>query len=242
MVALLFAVFTTLRGVVWNNLWWLVTVTVGAASLGLALAALADRSRGRAAVRTLLLLPLAISMVSASVIWTYVYGGPGAGQAARGAERGARLVRAPARSTSSTDRMSCPWNNVFLMVVMIWIETGFAMVVLSAAIDAIPADVVEAARVDGARSSQVFWRITLPQIVPALLVVIATLVVTAGRVFDLVKVGTGGQLGTDVLANRMYENLRNGALTTSSTFGVLVLVLALPVLWFALRRTKAALR
>ena len=171
-LALLFAVFTTLRGVIWNNLWWLVTVTVFATSLGLGLAALADRSRGRAAVRTLLLLPLVISMVSASVIWSYVYGVPRTGQAPGGLNAVLGWFGAgPVDVLHGPDVV--PWNNVFLMVVMIWIETGFAMVVLSAAISAIPDGVVEAARVDGARHSQVFWRITLPQIVPALLVVIA---------------------------------------------------------------------
>jgi len=240
-LALLFAVFGSLRAVIWNNLWWLVTVTVLATSLGLVLAALADRSRGRSAARTLLLVPLVISMVAATVIWTYVYNVPGPSHSPGSLNAVLGWFGAgPVDFLHGPDVI--PWNNLFQMVVMIWIETGFAMVVLTAAVTSVPTDVVEAARVDGAKDAQIFRRITLPQIVPALVIVIATLMVTATRVFDIVKVGTNGQDGTDVLANRMYENLRTGALTTSSTFAVLLLVLALPVVWFAARRAKASAR
>jgi alpha-glucoside transport system permease protein len=106
----------------------------------------------------------------------------------------------------------------------------------------VPSELIEAAKVDGANDVQVFWRITLPQIVPTLLVVITTLIVTVMKVFDLVKATTNGAFDTDVLANRMYENLRNGNFTMSSTVAVLILVLVLPVIYFNFRRTKQEVR
>jgi alpha-glucoside transport system permease protein len=135
-----------------------------------------------------------------------------------------------------------PWNNFFIMIIMIWIQTGFALVVLSAAIKAVPAELIEAAKVDGASDVQIFWRITVPQIIPTLIVVVTTLIVTIMKIFDLVKATTNGNFSTDVLANRMYENLRNGAFTISSTFAVLIFILVLPVMWFNFRRTKQEVR
>jgi alpha-glucoside transport system permease protein len=131
-----------------------------------------------------------------------------------------------------------PWNNFFIMVIMIWIQTGFAMVVLSAAIKSVPSELIEAAKVDGANDMQVFWKITVPQITPTIIVVVTTLIVTVMKIFDLVKATTNGNFDTDVLANRMYDNLRDGNFTLSSTFAVIVLVLVLPVMVFNFRRAK----
>jgi alpha-glucoside transport system permease protein len=131
-----------------------------------------------------------------------------------------------------------PWNNLFIMIIMIWIQTGFAMVVLSAAVKSVPSELIEAAKVDGASDVQVFWRITLPQIIPTLLVVITTLIVTVMKIFDIVKATTNGAFGTDVLANRMYTNLRDGNFTMSSTFSVIILVLVAPVIWWNFRRNR----
>ena len=113
-----------------------------------------------------------------------------------------------------------------------------AMVVLSAAIKSVPVDYLGAAKVDGASDVQVFWRITLPQIIPTIIVVVTTLTVTVMKVFDLVKATTNGNFGTDVLANRMYTNLRNGNFTMPSTFSVIILVLFAPVIWWNFRRNR----
>ena len=97
-----------------------------------------------------------------------------------------------------------PFNNMWLMVILIWIQTGFAMVILSAAIKAVPTELTEAAKIDGASESQVFWRVTVPQIAPTIGVVVTTLIVVVMKVFDIVKVTTNGNFGTQVIANEMY--------------------------------------
>jgi len=236
-IAILFAVFTVLRGVLWNNLWWVVTVTGLATIFGLGLAVLADRSRKETLAKTMIFMPLAISLVGAAIIWSYVYNIQAAGQAKGLLNSVLDLV-----GVKQIDFMRSadiiPWNNVFIMVIMIWVQTGFAMVVLSAAVKSVPSELIEAAKVDGASDVQVFWRITLPQIIPTLLVVITTLIVTVMKVFDVVKATTNGAFGTDVLANRMYTNLRDGNFTMSSTFSVIILVLVAPVIWWNFRRNR----
>jgi alpha-glucoside transport system permease protein len=98
-----------------------------------------------------------------------------------------------------------PFNNVWLMVVLIWIQTGFAMVILSAAIKAVPGDLIDAARIDGADERQVFYRVTLPTIVPTVIVIVTTLIVLVMKVFDIVRVMTNGNFGTQVIANEMWQ-------------------------------------
>lgn len=235
-IAVLLAVFSTLRGIIWNNLWWVAAVAGFATLFGLALAVLADRSRSENVAKTLIFMPMAISLVGAAIIWKYIYDTPGAGQA-----EGLLNVLWPGgpidflRGTSPTGTIA-PWNNFFIMMIMIWIQAGFAMVVISAAIKGVPTELLEAARVDGANEVQVFWRVTLPQIAPTVIVVVTTLTITVLKIFDLVKATTGGTAGTDVLANRMYEGLRNGNFTGSSVFAVMILVLVLPVMWINVRR------
>jgi ABC-type sugar transport system permease subunit len=234
-VAILFGIFSTLRGVLWNNLWWVVAVTGLATVFGLGLAVLADRSRSETAAKTLIFMPMAISLVGASVIWSYMYNIPAAGQSPGLLNAVLDLFgRNPIDFVRGANII--PWNNFFIMIIMIWIQTGFAMVVLSAGIKSVPSELTEAAKVDGASDTQVFWKITLPQIIPTVLVVVTTLIVTVMKVFDLVKASTNGNFDTDVLANRMYENLRNGSFALSSTFAVIILVLVLPVLVYNARR------
>jgi ABC-type sugar transport system permease subunit len=235
-ISVLLAVFSTLRGIIWNNLWWVAAVAGFATLFGLALAVLADRSRSENVAKTLIFMPMAISLVGAAIIWKYIYDTPGAGQA-----EGLLNVLWPGgpidflRGTSPTGTIA-PWNNFFIMMIMIWIQAGFAMVVISAAIKGVPTELLEAARVDGANEVQVFWRVTLPQIAPTIIVVVTTLTITVLKIFDLVKATTGGTAGTDVLANRMYDGLRNGNFTASSVFAVMILVLVLPVMWINVRR------
>lgn len=237
-IAMLLAVFSTLRGIIWNNLWWVAAVAGLATLFGLALAVLADRSHSETIAKTLIFMPMAISLVGAAIIWKYVYDTPGAGQA-----EGLLNLFWPGdpidflRGTSPGGTIA-PWNNFFIMIIMIWIQAGFAMVVLSAAIKGVATELLEAARVDGANEVQVFWRVTLPQITTTIAVVVTTLTITVLKIFDLVKATTGGTAGTDVLANRMYDGLRNGNFTSSATFAVMILVLVLPIMWINVRRTR----
>ena len=241
-IAILMAVFSTLRGIIWNNLWWVVAVTGLSTVLGLALAVLADRSRNETAAKTMIFMPMAISMVGAAIIWSYMYNLSGVTGQSPGLLNEVIGWFGIDPIDFLRDADIVPWNNFFIMVIMIWIQTGFAMVVLSAAIKSVPAELIEAAKVDGANDMQVFWKITVPQITPTIIVVVTTLIVTVMKIFDLVKATTNGNFDTDVLANRMYDNLRDGNFTLSSTFAVIVLVLVLPVMVFNFRRAQEGTR
>jgi ABC-type sugar transport system permease subunit len=132
-----------------------------------------------------------------------------------------------------------PFNNMWLMVVLIWVQTGFAMVILSAAIKAVPTELTEAARVDGATESQIFWRITLPQIAPTVGVVITALFVTVMKVFDIVYAMTNGNFGTQVIANEMWiRAFGQTNLGLGSALAVVLFVAVIPVMWINIRRMQ----
>ena len=239
-ILLVFGALSTLRGVVWNNIWWVVTVAGLSTVLGLLLAVLAEKSRGERIGKTLIFMPMAISMVGAAVIWDFMYevqpmGNQtglfnavlqGIGFAPRGFFINASMI---------------PWNNFWIMFIMVWIQTGFAMVVLSAAIRAVPEELTEAAQVDGASEAQVFWRVVIPQIRPTIIVVVTTLIVIVTKVFDLVKATTNGANRTNVLANEMFDQLRDRNFTSSSAFAVVLFALVLPVMVYNIRRLQREL-
>jgi ABC-type sugar transport system permease subunit len=132
-----------------------------------------------------------------------------------------------------------PWNNFWMMVVFIWIQTGFAMVIFSAAIKAVPEDLLEAARIDGATEAQTFWRVTVPQIFPTIGVVVTTLIVTVLKVFDIPKVMTNGNFDTQVLANEMWQKAFTELdFGTGSALAVLLFVAVLPVMYINIRRMQ----
>ncbi len=132
-----------------------------------------------------------------------------------------------------------PYNNFWLMVIFIWIQTGFAMVILSAAIKAVPTELIEAARIDGATDSQVFWRVTLPQIATTIGVVVTTLIVGVMKVYDIVKVVTNGQFGTQVLANNMFqEAFFNRNTGQGAALAILIFASVLPVMVYNIRRMQ----
>jgi alpha-glucoside transport system permease protein len=132
-----------------------------------------------------------------------------------------------------------PFNNMWLMAVLIWVQTGFAMVILSAAIKAVPTDLIEAAKIDGATESQVFWRITLPQIAPTLGVVVTTLIVTVMKVFDIVYAMTNGNFGTQVIANEMFQRaFGQSNFGLGSALAVVLFISVLPVMWINIRRMQ----
>ena len=128
---------------------------------------------------------------------------------------------------------------MWLMVVLIWIQTGFAMVILSAAIKAVPTELTEAAKIDGATESQIFWRITLPQIAPTLGVVITALFVTVMKVFDIVYAMTNGSFGTQVIANEMFQRPSGSTdLGLGSALAVVLFISVIPVMWVNVRRMQ----
>ncbi|WP_255611357.1 carbohydrate ABC transporter permease [Synechocystis sp. PCC 7339] len=220
-----------------NNLLWLVLVTGISVSLGLIIAVLADKVRYEAIAKSIIFLPMAISFVGASVIWKFVYAYRPAGAEQIG------LLNA---IVTSLGFAPVGWlversvNNFALIAIMIWLYTGFCMVILSAAVKGIPADVIEAARIDGANSWQIFWRITIPMIRSTLLVVSTTMVILVLKVFDIVFVMTGGNQGTEVIASLMIKemfNYRNFG--RGSTIAVVLLLLIVPVMITNIRRFKA---
>jgi ABC-type sugar transport system permease subunit len=133
-----------------------------------------------------------------------------------------------------------PYNNMWLMVVLIWIQTGFAMVIFSAAIKAVPTEFLEAASIDGATVSQTFWRVTLPQLLPTIGVVVTTLIVAVMKVYDVIQVMTGGQSGTQVIAFQMIEQINFGNFGTASTFATLLFLAVLPVMVYNIRNMQKA--
>ena len=131
-----------------------------------------------------------------------------------------------------------PYNNMWLMVVLIWLQIGFAMVIFSSAIKAVPTEFTEAARIDGANESQVFWKVTLPQIAPTIGVVATTLIVLVLKVFDIVRVMTGGQFGTQVIANQMANAVIDRNAGIAATLATLLFIGVLPVMFYNLRRMQ----
>ena len=226
----------SLRGVIWNNIFWVVIVTSVSTVLGLAIAVLADRARGESVAKSLIFMPMAISFVGASIIWRFVYAWEPAGSPQIGLLN-AVWVHFGGDPQSWTGQQ--PWNSLFLMVIMIWIQTGFAMVVLSSAIKGVPEELREAARVDGASEGQTFWRVTLPYIRGTVAVVITTLVILVLKVYDIVKVMTNGRSGTDVIANRLFEQAFVARdLGIGSGLAVLLFISVVPVMIMNARRAR----
>jgi len=229
------AMVSVLRGVLWNNLFWVVIVTAVATAAGLGIAVLADRTRGESAAKSLIFMPLAISFVGASVIWRFVYAYTPTGSQQIGL---LNAVWVGAGGQPQNWLFQQPWNTLFLIAIMIWVQTGFAMVVLSAAIKAVPIELTEAARMDGATEPQIFWRITVPQIRSTILVVVTTLVITVLKVYDIVKVMTNGTAGTNVIANQMFdEAFINRNVGRGAALAVLLFIAVIPVMIINVRRS-----
>jgi alpha-glucoside transport system permease protein len=302
------AILASIRGTIFNNVWWVIVVTSLATVLGLAVAVLADRARAENAAKSLIFLPMAISFIGAGIIWRFMY------QARDPSQRQTGVMNAIwvwiGESTNSTTGKAVwlvvlvalalvflylvkqgidtksntmagfaagflvldayliyrilgpglggyvevdgvvtprpvlfiqegPFNNMWLMVVLIWVQVGFAMVILSAAIKAVPTELTEAAKVDGATESQIFWRITLPQIGPTVAVVITALFVTVMKVFDIVYAMTNGNFGTQVIANEMWiRAFGQTNLGLGSALAVVLFISVIPIMWINMRRMQ----
>ncbi|NJN71763.1 MAG: sugar ABC transporter permease [Limnothrix sp. RL_2_0] len=220
-----------------NNLLWLVLVTGISVGLGLIVAVLVDKVRYEAVAKSLIFLPMSISFVGASVIWKFIYAYKPAGDDQIGLLN-AIVVSLGFEPVGWLVERSV--NNFALIAIMIWLYTGYCMVILSAAVKGIPEDVIEAAKIDGANSWQIFWRITVPMIRSTLLVVSTTVVILVLKVFDIVFVMTGGNQGTEVIASRMIKemfNYRNFG--RGSAIAVILLILIIPVMVSNIRRFRA---
>jgi alpha-glucoside transport system permease protein len=219
-----------------NNAIWLVVGTAGSVLLGLIIAGLFDRVRRESLAKTIVFLPLAISLVGASVIWGFMYAWQPAGQPQIG------LLNAIVVAFGGEP---IPWLttspiNIFCeILILVWLQTGFAMVVLSAAIKGVPGELLEAARLDGATERQVFLGIIVPMIRGSIITVATTIAIVTLKIFDIVYVTTGGRFNDDVVAVRMFHEIfqffndgRGAALATLLFLGVL------PVMYINLRNFR----
>lgn len=212
-----------------NNLLWLMIVPAMSTALGLLIAQLTDRLRWGNIAKSLIFMPMAISFVGAAVIWKLVYDARPEGTEQIGVLNALYLFFG---GNDPQVWLTIPfWNNFFLMTVLIWIQTGFAMVILSAAIRGIPEETVEAAVVDGANPFQIFFRIKVPQITSTIVVVWTTITITVLKVFDIVFTMTNGQWETQVLANYMFDKLfRANDWGVGSAAAIIIMVLVTPIL------------
>ncbi|MHB1006764.1 MAG: carbohydrate ABC transporter permease [Chloroflexota bacterium] len=221
-----------------NNVIWLVLFTGLTVLLGLVVAVLADRVRYESTVKAIIFLPMAISFVSASVIWRFMYDFRPPGAPQTGTVNAFLMGLIPGFQPQAW-LINIPWNNVALIVVAVWAWTGFNMVILSAALKGIPAELLEAARVDGANELQVFRFITVPQISSTIAVVVTTMIIFALKAFDIVYVMTNGNFDTEVIANRMYKEMFNFAdYGHASAIAVVLLLAIIPIMAFNIRRFR----
>ncbi len=221
-----------------NNLLWLVFGTSFSVGFGLLIAVLADRSRFENIYKAIIFMPMAISFVGAGVIWKFIYSYNGANSASQQIGLLNGIVVALG-GQPQTWLQTLFWNNFFLIVIMVWLQTGYAMVIISSAIKGVPTDLLEAARVDGANEIQAFFRITVPYIQGTLLTVTTTILIFSLKLFDIVRVMTGGNFGTNVIANEFYlERFTYGQAGRASAIAVVLLILVIPVMIYNLRQFR----
>jgi ABC-type sugar transport systems, permease components len=219
-----------------NNIIWLVLLTFLAVGGGLLIAILVDRVRYESIAKSVVFVPLAISFVGAAIIWKFMYDYQPAGHPQTG------LLNAGVTGLGFepiTWIQDAPLNTIALIVVAAWIWTGFCMVILSAALKGISAELLEAARVDGANELQVFRGITFPLLLPTIAVVSTTMIITALKAFDIVYVMTSGNYDTNVIANQMYKELfTNSQPGRASAIAVILLLLIIPIMAINIRRFR----
>ncbi|MFC1407463.1 MULTISPECIES: carbohydrate ABC transporter permease [Streptacidiphilus] len=224
-----------------NTLLWIIVAPVVTTVLGLVLALLVDRLRHQGLYKAFIFMPMAISFVGASIIWKFVYNYRDPSQPQIGLL--SQICLWLGWHNPPNWILSHPLNNFLLMVIMVWVQTGFAMVVLSAAIKAIPDEITEAAVLDGARGWRLFQYVTIPMIRNTLVVVLTTVMITTLKLFDIIRTMTGGNFGTQVLANEMYsQSFTEFNTGRGSALAVILFVAVLPLVGYnivQLRRERA---
>ena len=220
-----------------NTLLWVVISPIVVTSLGLALATMLNKMKREAIPKSLIFMPMAISFVGGSLIWNLMYSFQEQNRPQTGLV-GQLFVWLGLEVKHLL--LWSPWNNFFLMVVYVWGFTGFAMVILSAAIKGIPSEIEEAAQLDGATGFKLFRTVTVPMVRTTIIVVLTTAMVGTLKLFDVVHTMTGGNFKTDVLANRMvdenfvYLNYGHGA-----SLAVLIFLAVIPISWYNIRSLRA---
>jgi alpha-glucoside transport system permease protein len=217
---------------------WVLLVPFLATAIGLVYAVLVDRTRTEALSKALVFIPMAISMVGASIIWRFVYDYRPTNANQIGLAN--QIIKSVGGETYQF-LLNAPWNTFFLIVVMIWIQAGFAMTVLSASIKAIPDDIIEAAKLDGVSGPQMFRHITLPSIRPGMIVVLTTIAIGTLKVFDIVRTMTGGRFDTSVVANEFYtQAFRYDNAGLGAALAVLLFILVIPIIGYNIVQLRKA--
>ncbi len=215
-----------------NNVLWAIFVPAAATFMGLLAAQLTDDLKWGNLAKSMIFMPMAISFVGASLIWKFVY--------ANDSDIGLiNAVRDMLGFSNSIDVLQIPfWNNFFLMIILVWIQTGFAMVILSAALRGIPEETIEAAILDGASATQIFLKIKVPQIMGTIVVVWTTITILVLKVFDIVYATTGGNFGTEILPSYMMKFMfRDDGVATAVAFVIMLVVLPV-MIWNILQARK----
>ncbi len=225
------------RQSIFNNILWLLVVPAASTLFGLIIAALTDRIWWGNIAKSLIFMPMAISFVGASVIWKFVYDYRDVGAEQIG------ILNAIVVALGGDPQIwiTLPfWNNFFLMVILVWIQTGFAMVLLSAALRGIPEETIEAAVIDGANPWQIFIRIKVPQIWGTIAVVWTTITILVLKVFDIVLAMTNGQWQTQVLANLMFDWMFRGGgdFGRGASIAVVIMVMVVPIMIWNIRNAR----
>lgn len=224
-----------------NNVLWLVVVPAAATGFGLLAAQLTDRLRWGNVAKSIIFMPMAISFVGAAVIFKLIYEARPVDVAQIGILNHLYLTFG---GDEPQQWLTIPfWNNFFLMAVLIWIQTGFAMVILSAALRGIPEETIEAAIIDGANPFQIFFKIKIPQIVGTIVVVWTTITIATLKVFDIVFAMTNGQWETQVLANYMYDKLfRANDWGMGSASAMIIMLLVTPILVWNVQNARKEMK
>lgn len=218
-----------------NTVLWVILAPLLVTAVGLVFAVLADRARGEWFAKSLVFMPMAISFVGASIIWKFVYEIRPV-QADQIGLLNQFVVWLGGEPQNWLVLRGGALNTLLLIAILVWIYVGFAMVVLSASIKAIPAEIVEAARIDGTNPWQMFWRVTMPTIRPAVIVVVVTVSIATLKLFDIVRTMTGGNFGTSVVANEMFtQAFSQGQLGRGSALAVILFLFVLPIAFYQIR-------
>ncbi|MFF5296499.1 carbohydrate ABC transporter permease [Paractinoplanes globisporus] len=221
-----------------NTVFWVVLTPFLATGIGLVYAILVDKSRFESFAKALIFLPMSISFVAASVIWKFMYEyRPDQANVQQIGLINQIIVWLGGKPVQLL--IESPLNTFLLIIVMIWIQAGFAMTVLSAAIKAIPDDIVEAARLDGVNAWSMFRKITVPSVRPTIVVVLTTIGIGTLKVFDIVRTMTGGNFKTSVVANEFYsQTFRADNQGLGAALAVLLFILVIPVVAYNIRQVR----
>lgn len=222
-----------------NNLLWIIFGSTLSVAVGLLVATLADRSKFERVSKSLIFLPMAISFVGAGVIWNFIYEVRPGDSTQIGVLNAITVALGGQPHPWDKWVQIAPWNNLFLILIVIWLQAGYSMVLFSAALKGIPEEILEAGRVDGANELTIFFKIMVPYIMGTIITVWTTVVIFTLKIFDVVFVMTGGQFGTSVIATQFYRQsftARNSGI--GAAIAIVLLITVIPVMIYNLRQFR----